>query len=348
MKLNVGFRPSIVVAALAVVATALWIVTSQGGVCWIALPFAVFYTVLLVLAAFALVRIAAIERPMDWNAPGRLLILAPHEDDCVISAGGLGFRNARLGGAVRIAYLARDENPGLPERRAAEARAAWRIAGLRDEDLQFLDVMPPLEQRDPERLRRAAVALRALIDEFRPTAIVMPAFEGGHIHHDMTAALVASLVTAEDRFDLLEAPEYSPYVSLLNTPHRILSLTARWLFFLVYFGEPDGVDGRPVLKVTLAPEDLLAKRQMLAAFVSQNAPSLVATRSYPDRLVALQAPHVRRHPFDFGSSYLRLALALRQRLPPFVVDRVLPGQLGTIGRIGTITDWDAETSPTHR
>ena len=342
MKLNIGFRPSIVVAALAVVAAALWAVASQGGLCWIALPFAVFYTALLGLAALALVRIARIERPMAWDTPGRLLILAPHEDDCVISAGGLGYRNARLGGAVRIAYLARDENPGLPERRAAEAREAWRVAGLGEDDLRFLDLMPPLERRDPEKLRQAGVALRALIDEFRPTAIVMPAFEGGHIHHDMVAALIGSIVTPHDRFELFEAPEYSPYFSFVHTPHRLLSLAARWLFFIVYFGEPDAVDGRPVFRVRLSHAELAAKQQMLAAFVSQNAPSLVATRSYRDRLVRREHRPDRRYPFDFSFSYLRLALVLRRYLPGALVDRLLPTQLGTIGRMGTITDWDAE------
>jgi LmbE family N-acetylglucosaminyl deacetylase len=352
MKLNIGFRPTIVVAALAVVAALLWLFACYAGVgsgaFWIALPFALFYTTLSGLSGFALARIAMIERWMDWNSPGRLLILAPHEDDCVIAAGGLGFRNARLGGAVRIAYLARDENLGLPERRAAEAREAWSVAGLGDSDLQFLDLMPPLESRDPEKLHRAGVALRALIDDFRPTAIVMPAFEGGHIHHDMVAALVDSIVTSTDRFDLFEAPEYSPYVSLLNTPHRILSLAARWLFFVVYVGEPDSVDRRSVLKVRLDPDELAAKRRMLGAFVSQNAPSLVATRSYPDRLTVRRPPQYRRHPFDFASSYLRLALALRQYLPASIVDRLLPVQLGTIGRMGTITDWDAERSASGR
>lgn len=352
MKLNIGFRPSIVVAALAVVTALLWLLACYSGVgsgiFWIVLPFALFYTMLLGLSGFALFRIAAIERWMDWNSPGRLLILAPHEDDCVIAAGGLGFRNARLGGAVRIAYLARDENPGLPERRAAEAREAWRIAGLGENDLLFLDLMPPLESRDPKKLKRAGTILRELIDEFRPTAIVMPAFEGGHIHHDMVAALIDSIVTPADRFDLFEAPEYSPYVSLLNTPHRILSLAARWLFIVVYVGEPDSVERRPVLKVRLDPDELATKRRMLGAFVSQNAPSLVATRSYPDRLTVRRPPQYRRYPFDFASSYLRLALALRQRLPASIVDRLLPVQLGTIGRMGTITDWDAERGASDR
>ena len=253
MKLRIDFRPSIVVALLAAAALLFWLGTNVPGAFWIALPFALFYSLLLVLAALALLRIRMIERWMDWDAPGRLLILAPHEDDCVISAGGLGLRNSRLGGITHVIYLARDETPALPERREAEARGAWRVAGLGDADLRFFDLLPPLETRDPEKLRKAASVLRGIIDEFQPTAIVMPAFEGGHVHHDMVAALIDRLVTPADAFAVFEAPEYTPYVSLLNTPHRVLTLAARWLFGLVsYNGPPDGVDGRPILKLRLS------------------------------------------------------------------------------------------------
>jgi len=343
MKLRIDFRPSIVVALLAAVAFLFWLAMLMPGVWWIALPFALFYSMLLALAALALLRIRMIERWIRWDAPGRLLILAPHEDDCVITAGGLGLRNSRLGGVTRVVYLARDETPALPERRKAEARAAWSVAGLGEDDLRFFDVMPPLESRDPEELRKAAAILRGIIDEFRPTVLVTPAFEGGHVHHDMAAALIDRLLTPADRFAVFEAPEYSPYVSLVNTPHRILALTARWLFGLVaYNGPPDGVDQRTIHKLRLSPQELADKRRMLAAFVSQNAPSLVATRGYPDRLIAATRGRHRRQPFDFDRSYLRFVLALRRRLPARLVDRIVPVQLGTIGRMGTITDWDTE------
>lgn len=343
MKLRIDFRPSIVVALLAAAALLFWLGTNVPGAFWIALPFAVFYSMLLVLAALALLRIRTIERWMDWDVPGRLLILAPHEDDCVISAGGLGLRNSRLGGVTRVVYLARDETPTMPERREAEARGAWSVAGLGDADLRFFDLLPPLETRDPEKLRKAAAVLRAIIDEFEPTAIVMPAFEGGHVHHDMVAALIDRLVTPADAFVVFEAPEYTPYVSLLNTPHRVLALVARWMFGLVaYNGPPDGVDGRPILKLRLSPQELADKRRMLAAFASQNGPSLVATRGYPDRLIANMGGSHRRHPFDFDRSCLRFVLTMRRCLPARLVHRVLPIQLGTVGRMGTVTDWDAE------
>ncbi len=343
MKLRIDFRPSIVVGLLAAAALLFWLATNVPGAFWIALPFALFYSMLLTLGVIALLRIRMIERWMDWDVPGRLLILAPHEDDCVISAGGLGLRNRRLGGVTRVVYLARDEAAALPERRKAEAHGAWSVAGLGDADLRFFDLLPPLETRDPEKLRKAAAVLRGIIEEFKPTALVMPAFEGGHVHHDMVAALIDRLVTPADGVAVFEAPEYSPYVSLLNTPHRVLALAARWLFGLVaYNGPPDSVEGRPILKLRLSPQELADKRRMLAAFVSQNGPSLVATRSYPDRLVASAGGRHRRHPFDFDRSYLRFVLTLRRHLPARLVDRILPVQLGTIGRRGTITDWDAE------
>jgi LmbE family N-acetylglucosaminyl deacetylase len=348
MKQRIYFRPVIVVGLLGGASALLWtavVALDPGIVAGFLAALALFYTALFALTAWAMWRISALECWADWDRPRRLLIFAPHEDDCVISAGGIGARNNRLGGATRVVYLARDDTPGMAERRAAEARDAWIIAGLEPHDLMHVDLLPPLRQRDPSRLQAAATRLRAIIDEFRPSAIVVPMFEGGHIHHDMAAALITGIVVPGDRFDVLEAPEYGPYVSLANTPHKVIALAARWLFGLVaYYGPPDGVDGRPIMKYRLDGRDLECKRRMLAAFESQNAPALVATRAYPDRLVLWNGVRKPRWPFDFGHSYLRVALAARRALPVGIVDRLFHVQPGTIGREGGITDWDEETT----
>ena len=346
MKLKVYFHPAPIVLALSAVAGLFWLasLTAEGGR-WL-LVFALFYTVLSAFAVWSLIRIVWIERPRTWSQPARLLILAPHEDDCVIAAGGIGVRNGRLGGVTRIVYLAPDETPGLAEIRTAEANAAWAYAGLPESALRHTPLLPPLRRHDPAKLRGAAAALRTLIDDFRPTTIVVPMFEGGHIHHDMLAALLGMIVTAEDRFEIFEAPEYSPYVSINNTPHRMIALCARWLFGLVsYYGPPDGIDSRPVELFHLTPEELDIKRRMLACFVSQNAPSLVATRAYPDRLVRMKLDRDWHQPFDFACSYLRLALAARRVLPRAIAAGLFPGTMGTIGRDGALTDWQREWAP---
>lgn len=344
MKLRIYFRPWLAVLLLGGAAGLSWGAVAVPG--WplgvIALPFSLFYSILFGLSAWALWRIHVLERWSSWDRAHRLLILAPHEDDCVISAGGIGLRNQALGGATRIVYLAPDEAPGLAKVRAAEASAAWREAGVECRELRHLDLLPPLRRRDPARLRAAAKALRSIIDDFKPTAIVMPMFEGGHIHHDMTAALIGAIVTGQDSFEIFEAPEYNPHVSLADTPHRIIALATRWLFGLAaYYGPPDGVDGRPILKIRLDRKEMAAKRRMLSAFVSQNAPSLVATRAYPDRLVRWQASGQRRYPFRPGV-YERLATLARRYLPTVFAVRLFPIQDGPIGREGRLTDWREE------
>ena len=346
MKLKIYFHPAPVVLALITVAALFSFVslaTASGR--WF-LPLALFYSALAILAAWSLVRIAMIECRRTWSRPRRLLILAPHEDDCVIAAGGIGVRNARLGGVTQIVYLAPDETPGMGEVRAAEACSAWAYAGLSESDLRHVPLLPPLQMRDPTKLREAAAMLRAIIDGFALTTIIVPMFEGGHIHHDMLAALLATMVTAADTFEVYEAPEYSPYVSINNTPHRMIALCARWLLGLVsYYGPPDGIDGRPIERFDLAPEELDIKRRMLACFASQNAPSLVATRTYPDRLVRMKIDRDWRQPFDFAHSYLRFALAARRVLPRAIAARLFPGATGTIGRGGELTDWEQEWAP---
>ena len=343
MKLRIYFKPGLAVLLLGVATALAWAATLSAGrpLGFLVLPFALFYSMLFVVSGWALWRIQVLERWLDWDRPHRLLILAPHEDDCVISAGGIGIRNRELNGATRIAYLAADETQGMPAIRTAEAIAAWQEAGLDATHLHRLDLLPSLHRRDPQRLRTAAKVLRATIDDFKPTVLVMPMFEGGHIQHDMTAALVGSIVTEQDSFEIFEAPEYSPHVSLADTPHRIIALATRWLFGLVaYYGPPDGVDDRPILKVRLEGRELATKRRMLRAFASQNAPSLAATRAYPDRLVRWTADSRRRRPFRPGL-YERLAETARRFLPATVARRLLPIQEGPIGR-DAMTDWQAE------
>lgn len=317
--------------------------TLTGPPALLVLPLAIFYSVLFIISAYAWRRCHALEIPATWDVPQRLLVLAPHEDDCVIAAGGIGARNRRLGGAVRIVYLVPDEQPGMAARRHDEARAAWQEAGVDKGELRFLDLLPRLRQRDPRKLRRAADTLRSVIDEFKPTVLVMPMFEGGHIQHDMTAAVVGTILTPEDRFEVFEAPEYGPYISLNNTPHRVMTLCARWLLGLVsYHGPPDGIDGRRLVKFRLDPADLDCKRRMLGAFVSQNAPSLMATYTYPDRLARWDPSRLRRHPYDFQHSYLRLSLLAHRIMPANIATRLFGVQAGTVGREDDGTDWDRE------
>jgi hypothetical protein len=141
---------------------------------------------------------AMIERWMDWDAPEPAADPGP-------ARGRLRDRGRRPGppelpgwaASRRVAPTWRGmRRSALPERRARRRRAeAWRVAGLGDGDLLLpRSAAAAGEPRSGEKLRTAAgVALRGA-DRRVPARprLVTPAFEGGHIHHDMVAALVDS------------------------------------------------------------------------------------------------------------------------------------------------------------
>jgi hypothetical protein len=103
MKFRIYFRPAIVVLVLGLVSFVFWgaVWALDSGWRFLALPPAVFYLALFGLSAWALVRSLALECWVAWDLPGRLLILAPHEDDCVISAGGIGVGQRALSTSPR-------------------------------------------------------------------------------------------------------------------------------------------------------------------------------------------------------------------------------------------------------
>ena len=107
MKLRLFGRPGTAVALLGLAALLLGAIVLDIGWPWglLVAPFALFYAALFAVSAWALLRLQSLERWADWKKQ-RLLILAPHEDDCVIAAGGVGPRIRELGGATRSVYLA--------------------------------------------------------------------------------------------------------------------------------------------------------------------------------------------------------------------------------------------------
>jgi LmbE family N-acetylglucosaminyl deacetylase len=345
MKVRVYFTPVPVVLALGIAALLFWTAWRfvPGIWHWPVLAAAVFYTILFALAGYALLRCRAIERWIEWSRPERLLILAPHQDDCVLCAGGIGIRNAKLGGDTFVVYLAQDDAPGTAERRAAEAAAAWSLAGIARDRVRQLNLLPPLYKRKPECLPAVAREIGRLISELKPTVLIMPMFEGGHIHHDISNQLVQFALGDRSPVRVYESPEYSPFFSLNRTPHRVIAQCGRWLFALcAYYGPPDGVDGRPICKVRLDDGELALKRRMLGAFVSQNGASLASTAAYPDRIVEWRPRPYRSRPFEPKGSYLNFVLFLERWLPPRFVRLVFPGQRGTFGREPDITDLDQE------
>lgn len=112
--------------------------------------------------------------------PFRVLVIVAHPNDEFGVAATLR-GHTRRGDDVCAAWLAHDDRTDVRDLREAEARHAMSIIDVPPENLRFPDLpSQPLAFQLPE----VADAVRALVDEFSPDVIYVPAYEGGHPDHD--------------------------------------------------------------------------------------------------------------------------------------------------------------------
>src|SRR5262245_2836584 len=106
-------------------------------------------TLLAVIAAVAvggLVLLALyFSRPRLLEQPFRdVLILAAHQDDCVIMAGEYAIESISAGKQVRVVYLTcgdREIGSQRAQTRMQEAIASWREIGVDEGNLEFLGLV---------------------------------------------------------------------------------------------------------------------------------------------------------------------------------------------------------------
>ncbi|MGA9333745.1 MAG: PIG-L deacetylase family protein [Rudaea sp.] len=151
-------------------------------------------------------------------AGDRLLILAPHPDDESIATGGLLQVARELGASIRVIVLTDGDNNPWPQRwiekrwhvgaderkrwgarRREEARVAMRILGMDDTQMRFfglpdLGLTDLLMRASPEPVER----LRAELDDFAPTMLVLPALSDLHPDHSAAHILLRIALAQAD------------------------------------------------------------------------------------------------------------------------------------------------------
>lgn len=99
------------------------------------------------------------------------------------------------GRAVRLYYLTRPTDPKLAARRTAESRSFLRDLGMPGAEL--IDLSEASGARDGRLLGALAASYLLLKDELAqrppPATITTPAWEGGHLDHDLCAVLAVAL-----------------------------------------------------------------------------------------------------------------------------------------------------------
>jgi N-acetylglucosamine malate deacetylase 2 len=146
---------------------------------------------------------------------GTTILLVAHPDDEVIGFGALMQRMRRpvvvfaTDGAPRDEYFwkAYGSREAYAEIRKEEARAALAIVGA--EPVFLSDRVPGgiADQELYRRLPQAMGAVRDLVAQFRPDALLTLSYEGGHPDHD-SACFIAATVGRSIGIPLWEAPLY--------------------------------------------------------------------------------------------------------------------------------------------
>jgi LmbE family N-acetylglucosaminyl deacetylase len=167
--------------------------------------------------------------PETWIEPphGRVLVLAPHPDDEVLSCGGVVALHARRGDEVRIVVVT-DGAAGDPEGRypvdsyvelrRSESRAAAAILGTPVPEFwdfpdQGLAQAPGVTER-----------LGALLEEYRPDIVYRPPEVEMHPdHHALATAFAAAAGAVEVAF-----ADYAFDSWVAIRPTHVIDITTVW------------------------------------------------------------------------------------------------------------------------
>ena len=173
---------------------------------------------------------------LSLPAPGheRVLLVIAHQDDDAFIESRIR-RHVDAGDSVYVVWTAYSDLPdtGYGNTRLLEAASAMKYLGIPAQHYSFY--MYP-DGGTELHLRQIIARLEDLVTRFRPTTVYVPAYECGHIDHDIAhVATVLALREAHRTCKVREFPIYSArgilplfpfrfrsYPSTLATTRRIL------------------------------------------------------------------------------------------------------------------------------
>jgi LmbE family N-acetylglucosaminyl deacetylase len=225
-----------------------------------------------------------------------VLILAAHQDDCVIMGGEYAIEAVKAGRQVRVMYLTCGDREVGSERarvRMQEAVAAWRVIGVEETKLECLGLVnSPLN--GPSLLNENDVAtargrLQEIIAEApKQAVIVIPATGESHQDHRTLRKLALEALRMSGRTDLmvLETPEYNSYYSLRHSPGRTLNYLLRCLPLMGRIATNAScgagfIHGGARFVLTENSQRQMRRHEMLRAFKSENPEKLIRLFGHP-------------------------------------------------------------------
>jgi LmbE family N-acetylglucosaminyl deacetylase len=230
-----------------------------------------------------------------------VLIIAAHQDDCVIMAGEYAISSAKSSRNIHLAYLTCGDalcDSVRSKTRKAEAIHAWSIIGVPPEQIHFfgLPAAPSIEGPlliTPSEVECAKRHLQELIEQLPgPSTIFIPADGEAHVDHQLLREICLSVLSEQHTTEhvVYEASEYNRYYSLFHGPTRALADVMRCIPLVRRIGRFDAKterahfpSGPPSLTLRPDSQRLNTKLEMLRAFRSEDSELLVTLFGFPDR-----------------------------------------------------------------
>jgi len=218
---------------------------------------------------------------LTLESPKKLAIIATHQDDGVISAGGMAIINDKLEGETSVIYILRPEADIERSIRYQEARDAWGLLPNNSASIRFLDIYP--EDLSVEFVKTVLnKRLDSIFELESPDIIVFPLEEGGQRHHDMVAKAAPYVREKNPNITVLTAAEYNPLLLTEHMPEKLLMFFVRLLPFLPYYTPNSGIDKSKQFELMMSDQQLTKKKEMLLAFKSQKDVIPLSQFGYPD------------------------------------------------------------------
>jgi hypothetical protein len=162
-----------------------------------------------------------VDHPIPQIKNGNVLVVVAHQDDEVFIVTRLR-QHILSGDSIYLLWTAASYqgDSEYAETRVTESLHAMERLGVKSSNCSFLKFP---DGQTHKHVKEIIHRISILINDVRPKTIYVPAFEGGHIDHDIANFAVAKAINDLDyTVEIYEFPLYSAY----NTP-RILPFTMR-------------------------------------------------------------------------------------------------------------------------
>ena len=236
-----------------------------------------------VLALAALSLFGKSAQQEEFQGPLNMLILAAHQDDGVIQAGGAAIKNAKLGGRTQVVYMISPESAELRAVLMREAEAAWALVGRRREDLTFLGYPPGANLWPDSLASNVARDIREIVAARNPDRVYIPLTERGNVDHDVLNSIARDVLRDFPDVQVVQSSEYNPYYLAGRHPNKMLRFFLRLLPKLPFSEPTSGLGPNSLVsRLSMSASELEIKKQMLKQFKSQAGVIRLSQFGYAD------------------------------------------------------------------